>query len=197
MVGEAYGYVQGESLAAAVSAMQERVLQDQQNFAQSVQVLCDKMQKFETAGTATLLKFPTISAKYRTITEKIDNYLQRDRKLAGNSSASYSRSQISYAMENGIYATNQVHFAVQSLRDSFTSDVQPQMQAAQTAMRLCGNTSVPVPTVAPACERLQKLFPAYSKAYHDVTVGLSNLETIYQTELRKQQGLKSEADRMK
>lgn len=187
---------QKAAIASAAAAMQERALQDQKNFARHVENLCDKMQKFETTGSATLQKLPTVSAKYRQITAKMEDYLQRDRTLAGISRASYSRSQISYAMGNGIYATNQVHFEVQSLQNSFLNNAQPQMQSAENAIRICGNTTVPVPAVTPVCERLQKLFPSYSKAYYDVAKGFSDLETTYQTELRKQRGLKSEADQI-
>ncbi|HZM02096.1 MAG TPA: hypothetical protein VFC44_03645 [Candidatus Saccharimonadales bacterium] len=187
---------QKAAIASAAAAMREKALQDQQNFARYVGDLCDKMQKFEITGSVTLQKFPTISAKYRTITAKMDGYLQRDRKLAGNSRASYSRSQISFAMGNGIFATKQVHFDVQSLQGSFVNDVEPQMQSVENAMRICGNTNVPVPVVTPACEHLQILYPAYSKAYHDVATGLADLENTYNTELQKQLGLKSEADRI-
>ncbi len=184
------------AIATAAAARREKALQEQQSFAQNVEILCDKMQKFETAGNATLQKFPAITAKYQMITTKMEGYLQRDRIFAGDARASYARSQISYTMGNGISKTNQIHFEVQSLQDSFMSNVEPQMQSAINAMRICNNTSVPVATVTPACERLRGLYPKYSKTYRDIVAGLSNLEATYKTELRKQNRLKTEADQI-
>jgi hypothetical protein len=184
---------QKAAIAANAAAMREKVLRDQQSFARDVEKLCDKMQKFEASGSASLQKFPSVAARYRAITAKMQNYLQRDRTLAGISNATYARGQISYAVSNGIYATSQVHFEVKSLQDNFVSNIEPQMRSAETAMRICSNTSVPVPTVDPACAHLKSLYPTYSNAYHDVAAGLADLESTYQVELKKQQELQTEA----
>ena len=180
-------------IAATAEAMREKVQRDQEAFAADVHKLCDGMDKFTVAGRAMIQTIPEIAARYRAITAKMRNYLQRGRGL---SNTSYAKGQVSYALNDGLFAADRVHFKAQSLQDSFSNDVEPQMRAADRALGICSRPSMPVPIVDPACKRLKDLYPSYSEVYRNVAQGLADIERTYQAELKKQRALKAEADQL-
>lgn len=167
-------------------------VQDKHALARRIQLLCDRMERFDKAASATLQRFPTIEAKYRTITSKVQKFFEHDQMLAGDSNASYTRSEIRYQMGNGLYATGQLHFEVQSLQSDFNNRIASEMKAVRTVKADCDSLAKD-PILQPACQRFNSLYPTYAEVFAQVGHGLTKLEATYQTELEKQKSLQTAA----
>jgi hypothetical protein len=201
LAAQAEAKAREEKQKAEAKAIQEKLdqeakeVQEKQNSARQIQLLCDRMERFDKAASATLQRFPSINAKYHSITSRVQQYLERDQALAGDQNATYTRSEIRYQIGNGLYATGQLHFEVQSLQSDFNNRIVAEMRSVLTVRIYCSFHAQDV-LLQPACKRFNDLYPTYSQVYADIARGLENLEKTYRSEEATQQNLQTAAQQI-
>jgi hypothetical protein len=178
---------------AEAQAEQARQLAQERTVAQQINQLSDQMERIESTATENLQKFPAVASHYRDITSKMEEYLARERSLAGDQGAFSARSQLTLTINQGTIATYQLHDQVELVRDDFDGNATPMTKAAQTAKSDCENPNIQTDELKTACTRFLQIFPAYSKTYMDMIMGLADLEATYRSEEQKQRDLQMAA----
>jgi hypothetical protein len=178
----------------------------EQAFESNVNQLIGQMQRFESEADIHLGRFPTAIEDYAVITEKINAYVTRERRLVGNPNASNARAQLVNAATQLSFMTNQMHFQTQSLEASLQTNITPLRTELSVYEAGCHNYTpgreYPEPTPEEVrdhrteCGRLLILIPAFQQKYNALASGLSQLEEVYKTEKDKQEKLLARAQRM-
>jgi hypothetical protein len=148
-------------------------------------------------------RFPGAGDRYRAITTKMTEYLNQERRLAGNPNAGVARSQLVVAMTQVSLAMDQLHNAAESSQTSPKVNVQPVAEGASDPAQKC-RAVVPTGdlTTTQAEERsaaCRELFPAYEvfrQKFGAVAQGLAHPEQVYTQERKAQEGVLQTAERL-
>lgn len=180
--------------AKAEADARENAAQQKRNRIAKLGQLVSEMEHFSAVVNAQIKK-PWVEKRYHDITSRMQEYLKAQRQLVNNPGASFKRSQISYAIDQGVFATDQVHNGVQSDQGYFTANVEPLMKQATEAERGCelahnpnsGNSASPEAEAEnSACLRLLNAFPIFKRTYDAKAGHLSHLEEVYQQQKQLQ-----------
>jgi hypothetical protein len=158
-----------------------------------------KMEHFNSAVDAWIAKIPTIENRYKTITARMTDYLNRERQLSGlrDPRAGVARSQISVAMSQASIATDQLHIQVQPVQSEFDNQVAPLRERVFAFVQPCRVVSQSDPATFPttysrlsdACGQLAALSPIFLEKYGALSQGLHQLEDAYNVERGRQEQL--------
>ena len=158
-----------------------------------------KMEHFNNAVDALLAKIPTIENRYKAITARMTDYLNREEQLSGvrDPRAGVARSQISVAMSQASIATDQLHIRVQPVQSEFEDQVAPLRERVFAFAQSCQVISHSNPAMFPttysrlsdACGQLAVLSPIFMEKYEFLSQGFHRLEAVYNLERNRQQQL--------
>jgi len=168
--------------ARAAAEQRRQAMANRAEFIATVSTLTARLQKFDTA--AAVQRWPEIEKSFLLITSNMEAKLAEERALSGDGN-SYRRGQLSYSINQDDDATEQLHYNVQSLADSFNSTLVPLMGAAVRAKATCASMtgSDIVDTCKALLEAVNTALPR-GKAF---AVGLDHLELVYQQQHQKNQ----------
>ena len=161
------------------------------------------MQELNAEADVHLGRFPGAEDRYRAITAKMTEYLNQERRLAGDPNTGVARSQLVVTMTQGSIAMDQLHNAADSLKTSLQMTVQPVAEGAADLAQRC-RTAVPPGALTPtetqtrsdACSEFFPAYDAFRQKFGAVTQGLLRLEEIYERERKTQQGLLQTAEQI-
>jgi hypothetical protein len=185
LIQQANNIVVGKANAEAA----KRELVSQQGFANELNELVDRIQRFGTEADIHLARWPGAQANYRAITDKMNLYLRKERTLVGIDAASVERGQISVAISQGSIGTDQLRNSAISLQNEFKFNVGPLMESMDIHLLKCRNlgTFAAYRSVTSACDKLGKESQSFRQKYNLVAQGLIGLENAYQEEHKKQE----------
>ena len=189
-----------EQAQQAVAAQQAQrafaIQQAQQNIIVQIDQLIGKMQRFDSEADLHLSRFPGVEKGYQAITAKMNEYVERERRLAGNPNAAVARSQLSVAATQASLATDQLHYQGQSLQSTLEINVKPMADEATNLDAICHERgTTPRPDLTPAqidseaCGRLTNALTPFRQKYDATRTGLAHLEQVYAQEKTTQQEL--------
>jgi hypothetical protein len=190
--------------AKATAQTQLRTLDAERLFAAEVDRLIGRMQQFDSQADVHLGRFPGAEKAYEGITERVGEYVARERQLAGNPNAAVARGQLSVAANQASIQTDQMHYQGESLQSSLETNVKPMADQAAAFEQQChavsqnsGNlTPEKVQNVNAACGRLDSAVGPFKQRFSAMSAGLAHLERVYQDEHGKQQQLLQTAQRL-
>ena len=191
--------------ANAAAEAQQRTLQANENFIVQVDQLIGQMQRVDVEADVHLGKFPNAEKAYQAITVKVNEYVTRERQLAGKFFRSAERSQLYMVANQLSLNTDQMHYQAQSLESSRETNIAPLVNEATSLEHDCRQdgpvsgdlTSLEIEARQSACNRLLTAAPTFHQKYDAVTAGLNNLEAVYRREKDAQQRLLVLAQEMK
>ena len=170
----------------------------------SIKTTIEGIQTFNVSADTHLQRLPLAENGYRSITQKVSAYVDREKRLAGNPEASVARGQLAVAAYQASLETGDIHNATDTLKSTVQSDVQPLAASATKLKQLCD--VIPAPnelTQVQESERVdacKNLLPAISqlfKKYEALQAALSRVEDMYVQERDSQRQLLTTADRLK
>lgn len=144
--------------------------------------LTTRLQKFNDEAETHLQRWPNTEKSYLAITSDMQSKLNQERALKGDSN-SFARGQISFAINQDEYSANQLHYSIQSLANSFSTNVVPSMTEAVKAKAICSSNSAP--DVTDVCSAFSQVYETAQIRYRAVATGLDHLESVYQEQHRK------------
>ena len=128
--------------AAQAAAALQQTADAVQNFISRIQGAVKRMQELNAEADVHLGRFPGAEDRYRAITAKMTEYLNQERRLAGDPNTGVARSQLVVTMTQGSIAMDQLHNAADSLKTSLQMTVQPVAEGAADLAQRC-RTAVP------------------------------------------------------
>lgn len=197
-----------QSILASKTAASSRLRTEQasRGFVLRVDQLIRNMGRFDSEANVHLARFPAVERGYQSITAKINEYVERERRLAGNPDAAIARSQLSIAASQASFATEQAHYQGQALQSSLEINGKPMVDEGTNLGAVCQRlksspdsslTSKQIEAQNAACDRLADEFPTFSQRYNAMTAGLTHLEQIYTHEKSAQQELLHTAEQLR
>jgi hypothetical protein len=140
------------------------------------------------------------------MTARVNDYVEHERRLAGNPNASVTRSQLSVAANQASLGIDQAHYQVQSLQSSFQMNLKPIADEAANVEVVCGGQNTPVAADmtteqrqarSAACARFAGALSTFRQKYSAMTTSLAHLEQVYTHEKNTQQGLLHTAEQLR
>lgn len=180
---EAMHQQQVQELKAQQQALQ-REQENEQNLEINIPKIIAKMEDINGKIDNDLNKFPAIEQKYQSITAKVQAHYDSARGYYSRNL--YAVGQIEYVMNQGRYATDQVHYQIMSINNSFNSGVGALMHTISTYENSCETTNSLNPDVKDLCQKLADAVPPFKTKVRAMTDALQNLEQVYKTEYSKQ-----------
>lgn len=204
-ISELNGRSQAVLAAKAATLALENAERSQRNFVQAIDRLVEQMQQFDQEADVHLTRFPGVEKEYQTITAKVRDSVEKERRLAGNPNASVTRSQLSIAATQESYETEQLHYQGQSLESSTAPTTNQLLIDARSYAQVCQTLATsPPPNLTPeqegaetsACDRLRGGIAQFRPKYNAFEGGLTHLEQVYTQEKNAQQALLQTAQRL-
>lgn len=203
-IGELNGRSQAILAAKAAVSARENAERSQRNFVQAIDRLIARMQQFDQQADIDLARFPTVEKQYGAITAKVSDYVERERRLAGNPSASVARSQLSIAATQLSYETERLHYEGQSLESSMAPITNQLLTEGGSYGQVCQTLTSTPANLTPqqqsdetsACDRLRVAIPLFRPKYNAFEAGLTHLEKVYTQEKNAQQALLQSAEKL-
>lgn len=194
---------QGILTANAAARTRQRTAQTQQNFVSEIARLVARMRQLDSEADVHLDRFPGAEDRYRAITSKMGEYLDKERQLARRPDAGVARSQIVVAMNQASIATDQLHNSATSLESSVQANVQPVAREVREFEQGC-HAVVPPGDLTPsqmaardgACRSLFPVAETFRQKFDALVHGLAHLEQVYAQERKAQEGLLQTAQRL-
>lgn len=182
----------------------QRTERAQRGFVDTLDSLIARMQRIDAAADVHLGKFPNVEKRYQSITAKVNAYVERERRLAGNPNAAVDRSQLYVDANQAALDTNQLHLDVQSLQQDFETNAKPVADSVTSYEGGCRNfdvehgglTSAEIEAHKTACGRLLAALPLFRQKYDALRAGLAHLEQVYTQENSAQQALLQSAEKL-
>jgi hypothetical protein len=202
---ELNGRSQAILAAKAAALARENAERSQRNFVQAIDRLVGQMQQFDQQAEVHLGRFPGVEKQYQAITAKVRDSVEKERRLAGNPSASVARSQLSMAATQTSYETDQLHYQGQSLESSMAPITNQLLTDARSYGQVCQTIlSAPHANVTQghaeaetsACDRLVGADALFRPKYNAFEGGLTRLEQVYTQEKSAQQTLLQTAEKL-
>ena len=187
--------------AKAAAQSRQRTEDAQRNFVSQIDVLIGNMQRFDSEADVHLGKFPNVEKGYQGFTAKMNEFVQRERQLAGNPNASNTRSQLALNANQVVLATDQLHMQGTVLQSTLETNVKPMVGYLSVLEQRCneapsGLTSEEVDANKAACGRLSNAAVPFRQKYNATVAGLAHLEQVYTSESKAQQVLLQSADKL-
>jgi hypothetical protein len=164
--------------------------------------LVPKIEKFNSSAQNWIDKLPSIKDRYRSITMKMGDFLDRKRQLGGSQDYRVTtlRSKIENAILQGPIARDQIHFQLQSLQSDFQANVVPMRQQILDLEQLCdtyahpnrGSSSDP----QMICNRNNGLINEFDEEFYQLRAALAEIEEVYQAELKSQERIIDASNRI-
>jgi hypothetical protein len=181
-----------------------RKLNARVNFVTTIGQLTERMERFESNADVHLGRFPGAEKGYEGLTARMAEYVAKERQLAGNPDAGYTRGQLSYAVNQVSGQTEQMHYQGETLQSSLESDVKPvadesarlEEQCQVLALSPGSLNSADLQGVKSACGRLESAVTPFKQKFSAMSDGLAHLEQVYQRERDKQQELIQESEKL-
>lgn len=189
-------------LAAKVAAQSRQRTEDaQRNFVSQIDLLIGNMQRFESEADVHLDRFPNVEKGYQGFTVKMNEFVERERQLAGNPNASNTRSQLVLNANQVVLATDQLHMQGTALQSTLETNVKPMANYLSVLEQRCSavpSDLTPEETDAnkAACGRLSNAAAPFSEKYNAIVAGLAHLERVYTNESKAQQTLLQTAEKL-
>lgn len=188
----------------AAAASRKRTFQEQKNFLAGIYELINRMQRFDADADVHLGWFPKAEKRYEAITAKIEEYVARERQLAGKPDRAVDRSQLAVDATQVSLDTDQMHFDAQSLQSSLQMNIAPLASEEATMEQTCNEngsvssnlTPAQIDERKPACSRLLGVAALFRQKYSAMSAGLSHLEEVYAREKKAQGSLLSTAQKL-
>lgn len=163
--------------------------------------LCDgvisRLGRFDNVADKYNSRMDAVKDRYRTITNKMNDYYLKEQALAGNSRAAVARGQLSVTINQGIIASEQYHMQVQNAEDQLKNDLRPLMHDASASLRECAAVSTSGPLQWQiACGNLRKAIGDATQKEKSLAVGFAALETFYTREHQSQAALVSQSEKL-
>ena len=179
---------QSQQVLAAKNAAvaRQQTERAQQTFIANIDRIIGRVQKFDSEADVHLGRFPGAEERYRTITEKMTEYVAHERHLAANQTAAVARGQLSVAATQASIATDQLHNSVQQLETSLHTRVEP-IAADATGLEQGCRAVVPPGDLTPAqadartdaCRRLFAADTPFRQKFEAVSTGVGHLEQTH------------------
>jgi hypothetical protein len=192
-----------QSILAAKAAAQSRQRTEdaQKNFVSQIDVLIGNMQRFDSEADVHLGRFPNVEKGYQGFTAKLNEYVERERQLAGNPNASNTRSQLALNANQVVLATDQLHMQGTALQSTLETNVKPMVDYLSVLEQRCseapnGLTSQEAEVNKAACGRLSNAAVPFREKYNATVAGLAHLEQVYTNESKAEQALLQTADKL-
>jgi hypothetical protein len=203
-ISELNGRSQATLAAKASAEAAQRTERAQRDFVDTVDRLIEHMQRINAATDLHLGRLPTVEKRYQAITAKINAYVERERRLSGNSNEAVDRSQLYVDANQAALDTNQIHLDVQSVQQDFGMNAKPVADSATAFENGCRNfdaehgglTPAEIEAHNAACSRLLAALPLFRQKYGAMSAGLAHLEQVYTQENAAQQALLQTAEKL-
>lgn len=173
-----------------------------QYFVSQTSQTVEEMQSFDSEVEGHLSRLPSFEAKYRAVTERVADYVSRERQSAGDPRASVARGQLGVAANQAAIETYQLHNSEMSFRSSLEGSVQPLIASADGLERACRVAASPGELTpaqdnerTAACQNLSAAIVPFRKEFQAIASGLAHAEQVYVQERSAQQGLLQSANR--
>ena len=173
-------------------------------FASAVDGLIARMLDASTRSSRAFPQFETAEARAAEITNKMQAYLDQERRLRGPNYG-MARSQLSMAISQGSMASNQLQMQIQNLRSQLdvlhgpiSSDLE-QAEASCRGERSDAPSDLSRPGTSAlnaACARLRAAAPSYQETIERLGLGLVHVNAVYDSEHAKQQQILDESYRI-
>ena len=131
--------------------------------------------------------------QYHNITSKINSCYLKAQRFYGDRYA-WQRGQIIYAMNSGVYDTNTVNYQVQTVKNSYETNIMPFLEELAQATRNCPAQDE---MMNAACQKLHDPAEAFRAKCNTEIDMLNRLKKTYQTELDAQQVMISRASQIR
>lgn len=144
-----------------------------------------------------------VETRYRSITERMRGYLERQRKLPMTNAASYERTQLSLTIGQGILTSDSLHTSVEGRRQAFDSTRSNIMRDVEEVRSRCRTARKPTPEqpVPPdqaewhsTCVQALELLPSLLAKLDMTASGYQHAEAIYQQEAATQRQIAKTAE---
>lgn len=195
---------QGE--VRTLNAKSQRILaaKVQQNFISGIDQAVSRMQNLGAEATTSLSQIPSAEERYKAVTARMNELVNRERRLSGNPNADVARSQLDVAVSQVSLATEQLHSKAQSLKSSLSTTVQALASEVGGFQQGC-RVAVPPGDLTPelinertvACQHLFQADASYRQRIDALVEGLTHLEDVYQQEHEAQETLQQTAARLR
>jgi len=183
-------------VAKAAEAARLDSQQSTEKYTSEVDRVIEQMHQFISVGDMHLRRFPGAEEQLHAITAKMNEYVNRERQLAGNPDAGVARSQLVVAANQASLVTNQAGISIDALRSSLAVNVQPIIVHLTNLEQACRGKNPPGVFTAEqnaalnaACDRLFRADGPYRQKLEAVTRGLAEVEELYAKERKAQDRL--------
>jgi hypothetical protein len=197
--------IQSQRIITATASAQarQRMALAQRNLVVRIGQGVSKMREFDSQADVHLSRFPGGEERYRAITARMTQYLNRERSILGGGSAAVARSQILVAMNQASIATEELHNAANSLESAVRATAQPLStdgidlaHGCRATVNSGDLTQDQAESRNAACGQLFPTLDAFQQKLGAMSRGLAHLQQVYQQERRVQAGLLQTAQRL-
>lgn len=191
--------------ARADAEARQKAVQKERDLIAKINQLVVRVDRFKAVAVVLQGKLSTVEHRYQAMTSKMEEYLKRERQLVGNPKASFDRRQISFAVRQPVFVTNQLHSDVLGAQSDFRkngtlllNELSQVRQTCEGNLRAGADNLVRTDAEAlnSACRRLIDAYSPYTRQYGEVALTLARLEDVYKQEQKTQEQLVQEAHRI-
>jgi hypothetical protein len=174
-------------------------------FIEHIDKLISQMESFRKSVAANINLYSESQARYRTITAKMQAYLDRERNLAGDPKVAVARSQIAVSISQGEVAMDQAHVKFQAFNMPLLQDNRLIRTQLEESERECRGARNPTPSesvsteqtpVNATCLRLIEAAKLYKESVKQIGTAHDQTEAAYSTEHQRQSAILSDANRL-
>ncbi len=197
--------LRSQNIVAAKTAVEnrERTAGEQRHLTSQIDGLLAKMSKFETAVDLHLGKLAGAEERHRSLTSRINWYVEQQRRSASSPLMAVHRSQLSADAEQAEIDNDQLHLQEQSLEQNYQQAVKSLGDEAKNLQTSCSITShtdlspEQIETHRRFCDRLTDAVDTFQEKANTMAAGLVHLEQVYQQEQKTQSGLLEVSGRLR
>ncbi len=165
---------------AAVSPAQLQAQKDVQ-FASSVESLVQRMQRFDGMAETDATALPAYRSRMQSITDKMADYLRRERALGSDFHSAGTRGQLYVAVIQGSVATDQLRVQVQPLESEFQAKAGPLVQLVSQTANNCRSAIRSGDDSSPklrACRDLSEAVPIFARDMRNLQAELADYSAL-------------------
>jgi hypothetical protein len=191
--------------AHAAADRQAKIEAARRDLVARIDGLIRKMDSFGNTVARNINRYPATETRYRSITAKMNAYLDRERALARDPRAAVARSQIEVQISQGDVAMSQsqvefenFNIPLKQSNDAIRSELaqtEPECEPAREPTRK-EPVSQSEMRVVSVCLRLLDATKAYRPSVDQIRKAYEQAQAVYSEEHRKQGGILAEANRI-
>lgn len=192
-------------VAKADAEARTKAARQEQDAITELNQLVNQMKHFNAAVDTHLSRLLAAEQRYHAITFKMQENLKRQGQLVSNPDASFKRGEMSFAISQGAFTTDQIHNDVQAVQRDFRTNAEPLMKQVTQSEQAChrahsSTAGKPIPPEAEAwnsaCLKLLDAVTLYRQKFDTVARTLVHLEEVYQQERKNQEQLVRESQQV-